>query len=184
MEPPKPGLARFTLLMQLCTQFEIKSGSFFTKCLIDRTFYIDKKYQPRFLNDLGVNQRHCIWASHKEYTIVKLEPQCHWTSHCFLLFSGSDAASIQSRATLSPDGKHYILNGNKVTISDFHFQLSLQRIMVHLCVSVSTSTYVIAHFIDLDIEWRMGWCFYSLCKNKCNKWKCKLTIWCTFSYQS
>ncbi|CAB4032407.1 Acyl- dehydrogenase family member 9, mitochondrial, partial [Paramuricea clavata] len=32
--------------------------------------------------------------------------------------SGSDAASIQSRATLSPDGKHYILNGNKIWISN------------------------------------------------------------------
>ena len=32
--------------------------------------------------------------------------------------SGSDASSIQSRAVLSPDGKHYILNGSKVWISN------------------------------------------------------------------
>lgn len=32
--------------------------------------------------------------------------------------SGSDAASIQSRATLSSDGKHYLLNGNKIWISN------------------------------------------------------------------
>ncbi|XP_005393797.1 PREDICTED: acyl-CoA dehydrogenase family member 9, mitochondrial isoform X2 [Chinchilla lanigera] len=32
--------------------------------------------------------------------------------------SGSDAASIQSRATLSEDKKHYILNGSKVWISN------------------------------------------------------------------
>ncbi|XP_068107935.1 complex I assembly factor ACAD9, mitochondrial [Hyperolius riggenbachi] len=32
--------------------------------------------------------------------------------------SGSDAASIKSRATLSPDGKHYILNGSKIWISN------------------------------------------------------------------
>ncbi|XP_052534448.1 complex I assembly factor ACAD9, mitochondrial [Tympanuchus pallidicinctus] len=32
--------------------------------------------------------------------------------------SGSDAASIQSRATLSEDGKYYLLNGSKVWISN------------------------------------------------------------------
>ncbi|XP_063283035.1 complex I assembly factor ACAD9, mitochondrial [Pelobates fuscus] len=32
--------------------------------------------------------------------------------------SGSDAASIQTRATLSADGKHYFLNGSKVWISN------------------------------------------------------------------
>ncbi|CAH1405241.1 unnamed protein product [Nezara viridula] len=32
--------------------------------------------------------------------------------------SGSDAGSIRSRATLSPDGKHYILNGSKIWISN------------------------------------------------------------------
>ncbi|XP_069823210.1 complex I assembly factor ACAD9, mitochondrial [Dendropsophus ebraccatus] len=32
--------------------------------------------------------------------------------------SGSDAASIKSRATLSEDGKHYILNGSKIWISN------------------------------------------------------------------
>jgi len=32
--------------------------------------------------------------------------------------SGSDASSIRSRAELSPDGKHYILNGSKIWISN------------------------------------------------------------------
>lgn len=32
--------------------------------------------------------------------------------------SGSDAASIRSRAVLSPDGKHWILNGSKIWISN------------------------------------------------------------------
>lgn len=32
--------------------------------------------------------------------------------------SGSDAASIKSRAVLSDDKKHYILNGNKIWISN------------------------------------------------------------------
>ena len=36
----------------------------------------------------------------------------------FLLHSGSDAASIQTRATLSEDGKHYLLNGGKLWISN------------------------------------------------------------------
>ena len=32
--------------------------------------------------------------------------------------SGSDAASIQTKATLSEDGKHYLLNGGKIWISN------------------------------------------------------------------
>lgn len=32
--------------------------------------------------------------------------------------SGSDAGSIRTRAVLSPDGKHYILNGSKIWISN------------------------------------------------------------------
>eukprot|EP00057_Strongylocentrotus_purpuratus_P004073 XP_003727954.1 PREDICTED: acyl-CoA dehydrogenase family member 9, mitochondrial [Strongylocentrotus purpuratus] len=32
--------------------------------------------------------------------------------------SGSDAASIRTKATLSPDGKHYLLNGGKIWISN------------------------------------------------------------------
>ncbi|MGZ3708374.1 MAG: acyl-CoA dehydrogenase family protein, partial [Bdellovibrionota bacterium] len=32
--------------------------------------------------------------------------------------SGSDAASIKTKATLSPDGKHWIINGNKLWITN------------------------------------------------------------------
>src|SRR6185437_16594625 len=32
--------------------------------------------------------------------------------------SGSDAASIKTKATLSPDGRHYIVNGNKLWITN------------------------------------------------------------------
>lgn len=35
--------------------------------------------------------------------------------------SGSDAGSIKTRAVLSPDGKHYILNGSKIWISNGGF---------------------------------------------------------------
>ncbi|KAM9758478.1 complex I assembly factor ACAD9, mitochondrial [Menidia menidia] len=35
--------------------------------------------------------------------------------------SGSDAASIQTRATLSEDGKHYLINGSKIWISNGGF---------------------------------------------------------------
>ena len=35
----------------------------------------------------------------------------------FVNCSGSDAASIQSRATLSTDGKHFLLNGSKVGVA-------------------------------------------------------------------
>ncbi|CAG2178922.1 unnamed protein product, partial [Oppiella nova] len=40
---------------------------------------------------------------------------------CFCLTEpgvGSDASSIQTRAQLSPDGKHYVLNGTKIWISN------------------------------------------------------------------
>lgn len=33
--------------------------------------------------------------------------------------SGSDVASIRTRAVLSPDGKHYIINGSKVCICSY-----------------------------------------------------------------
>ncbi|MEQ2270380.1 Complex I assembly factor acad9, mitochondrial, partial [Xenotaenia resolanae] len=36
-------------------------------------------------------------------------------------FSGSDAASIQTRATLSEDGKHYLISGSKIWISNGGF---------------------------------------------------------------
>ena len=35
--------------------------------------------------------------------------------------SGSDAASIKTRAVPTPDGKHYILNGSKIWISNGGF---------------------------------------------------------------
>lgn len=35
--------------------------------------------------------------------------------------SGSDAGSIRTRAELSPDGKHYVLNGSKIWISNGGF---------------------------------------------------------------
>lgn len=35
-----------------------------------------------------------------------------------VVFSGSDAASIQTRATLSEDGKHYLINGSKVRVAE------------------------------------------------------------------
>ena len=36
----------------------------------------------------------------------------------FYGYSGSDAASIQTRATLSEDGKTFLLNGSKIWISN------------------------------------------------------------------
>ena len=42
-----------------------------------------------------------------------------WACYCLTEpTSGSDANSIRSRAELSPDGKHWILNGNKIWISN------------------------------------------------------------------
>ena len=41
-----------------------------------------------------------------------------------LICSGSDAASIQTRATLSDDGKHFLLNGSKVCVFWNLYQLT------------------------------------------------------------
>ena len=35
-----------------------------------------------------------------------------------MISAGSDAASIKTKAELSPDGKHYIINGSKIWISN------------------------------------------------------------------
>jgi alkylation response protein AidB-like acyl-CoA dehydrogenase len=35
--------------------------------------------------------------------------------------SGSDALNCRTKAVLSPDGKHYILNGEKMWITNAHF---------------------------------------------------------------
>ena len=40
---------------------------------------------------------------------------------CYSIYSGSDAASIQTRATLSDDGKTFHLNGGKIWISNGGF---------------------------------------------------------------
>ena len=37
---------------------------------------------------------------------------------CLIFFSGSDAASIQTKATLSEDGKTFYINGGKIWISN------------------------------------------------------------------
>lgn len=45
--------------------------------------------------------------------------RCTLIIHTFLCgFSGSDAASIQTKATLSEDGKTFYLNGGKIWISN------------------------------------------------------------------
>lgn len=60
----------------------------------------------------------------------------------FYRFSGSDAASIQTRATLSEDGKHYLISGSKVTAielpvfpiwaSDFHSKILSSSLFILL----------------------------------------------------
>ncbi|XP_073448495.1 complex I assembly factor ACAD9, mitochondrial [Aquarana catesbeiana] len=55
----------------------------------------------------------------KEKYLPKLASGEHIAAFCLTEpGSGSDAASIKSRATLSADGKHYILNGSKIWISN------------------------------------------------------------------
>ncbi|KAK3748757.1 hypothetical protein QZH41_020325, partial [Actinostola sp. cb2023] len=57
-------------------------------------------------------------AQKKKY-LPRLASGEHMAAFCLTEpSSGSDAASIQSRATLSKDGKHFLLNGNKIWISN------------------------------------------------------------------
>ncbi|KAM4613851.1 complex I assembly factor ACAD9, mitochondrial [Polymixia lowei] len=55
----------------------------------------------------------------KEKYLPKLASGEHIAAFCLTEpGSGSDAASIQTRATLSENGKHYLLNGSKIWISN------------------------------------------------------------------
>ncbi|XP_061688259.1 complex I assembly factor ACAD9, mitochondrial isoform X8 [Syngnathoides biaculeatus] len=57
--------------------------------------------------------------SQKKKYLPKLASGEHIAAFCLTEpGSGSDAASIQMRATLSDDGKHYLLNGSKIWISN------------------------------------------------------------------
>ncbi|XP_075869390.1 complex I assembly factor ACAD9, mitochondrial [Nelusetta ayraudi] len=57
-------------------------------------------------------------AQKKKY-LPKLSSGEHVAAFCLTEpGSGSDAASIQTRATLSEDGKHYLINGSKIWISN------------------------------------------------------------------
>ncbi|XP_059185279.1 complex I assembly factor ACAD9, mitochondrial [Centropristis striata] len=58
----------------------------------------------------------------KEKYLPKLATGEHVAAFCLTEpGSGSDAASIQTRATLSEDGKHYLINGSKFWISNGSF---------------------------------------------------------------
>ncbi|KAF3689345.1 Acyl-CoA dehydrogenase family member 9, mitochondrial [Channa argus] len=55
----------------------------------------------------------------KQKYLPKLASGEHIAAFCLTESgSGSDAASIQTRATLSEDGKHYLINGSKIWISN------------------------------------------------------------------
>lgn len=61
--------------------------------------YGDEKQKEKYLHDLACGKKMAAFAL--------TEPG-----------SGSDASSIKTRAELSPDGSHYILNGSKIWISN------------------------------------------------------------------
>lgn len=50
--------------------------------------------------------------------MIKITGLQHLPELYQFLYSGSDAASIQTRATLSEDGKTFLLNGGKIWISN------------------------------------------------------------------
>ena len=53
---------------------------------------------------------------HSETSSGGPEDACLFPTTCVCHRSGSDAASIRTRATLSADKRHYVLNGSKVRL--------------------------------------------------------------------
>ncbi|XP_020631609.1 acyl-CoA dehydrogenase family member 9, mitochondrial-like [Orbicella faveolata] len=61
----------------------------------------------------------CGTEAQKQKYLPRLASGEHIAAFCLTEpSSGSDAASIQTRATLSDDGKHFLLNGSKIWISN------------------------------------------------------------------
>ena len=74
-------------------------------------------FSTAFGAHVGIGTLPLVWygtEEQKQRYLPKLAT-CEWIGAYALseASSGSDAMNIRTRATLSPDGKHYILNGEK-----------------------------------------------------------------------
>ncbi len=93
-----------------------------TSALIADRIAICGSFSVAFSAHVGIGTLPLVWygtAQQKEKYLAKLASG-EWVAAYALSesSSGSDAMNIRTRAKLSPDGKHYLLNGEKMWISN------------------------------------------------------------------
>ena len=93
-----------------------------TSALIAEKIAICGSFSVAFSAHVGIGTLPLIWygtAQQKEKYLARLASG-EWVAAYALseASSGSDAMNIRTRATLSADGKHYVLNGEKMWISN------------------------------------------------------------------
>jgi butyryl-CoA dehydrogenase len=93
-----------------------------TSALIADKISVSGSFSVTFSAHVGIGMLPLIWygtPQQKEKYLAKLASG-EWIASYALSESsaGSDAMNIRTRAMLSPDGKHYILNGEKMWISN------------------------------------------------------------------
>jgi alkylation response protein AidB-like acyl-CoA dehydrogenase len=93
-----------------------------TSALIADKIAVSGSFSVTFSAHVGIGTLPLIWygtAQQKDKYLPKLASG-EWIAAYALSESsaGSDAMNIRTQATLSPDGKHYILNGEKMWISN------------------------------------------------------------------
>jgi butyryl-CoA dehydrogenase len=93
-----------------------------TSTLITDKISVSGSFSVTFSAHVGIGMLPLIWygtPKQKEKYLAKLASG-EWIASYALSESsaGSDAMNIRTRATLSPDGQHYILNGEKMWISN------------------------------------------------------------------
>lgn len=93
-----------------------------TSALISDKISVSGSFSVTFSAHVGIGMLPLIWygtRQQKEKYLAKLATG-EWIAAYALSESsaGSDAMNIRTRATLSPDGKHYVLNGEKMWISN------------------------------------------------------------------
>jgi len=93
-----------------------------TSTLIGDRISVSGSFSVTFMAHVGIGMLPVVWygtSQQKEKYLPRLASG-EWIASYALSESsaGSDAMNIKTRATLSPDGRHYILNGEKMWISN------------------------------------------------------------------
>ncbi|MGB8259293.1 MAG: acyl-CoA dehydrogenase family protein [Terracidiphilus sp.] len=93
-----------------------------TSALIADKISVNASFSVTFSAHVGIGTLPLVWygtRQQKDKYLAKLASG-EWIASYALseASAGSDAMNIRTRATLSPDGKHYILNGEKMWISN------------------------------------------------------------------